>query len=86
MEKESKNKIYYEEDAIGKHKVIEKPNGIKIRILQEPSPEYTKKLQERKVKDKDKMEKENKKNAEEKLIRDEMRNIAIDKLKKEGKL
>lgn len=37
-------KIYEETDAIGKHKVIEQKNGIKVRILREPSKEYAEKM------------------------------------------
>lgn len=80
------NKIYYEEDAIGKHKVIEKPNGIKIRILKEPSKEYTKKMQLRKEKEKEMRLQQEKKINEEKLIKEEMRKQAIESLKKQGKL
>jgi len=80
------NKVYYEEDAIGKHKVIEKPNGIKIRILKEPSREYVKKMQERKIKNKENMIKQNNKIEEERMIKEEMRKQAIESLKAQGKL
>lgn len=33
-------KQYYQTDADGKKLIIEKPDGIKVEILQEPSPTY----------------------------------------------
>ena len=42
-----KNKWYMETDQNGVHKVIEQPNGIKIRLLREPSDAYRAKMQVR---------------------------------------
>lgn len=78
--------IYFEEDEKGKHKVLEQANGIKIKLLREPSEAYKAKMAERAEADRIKMESEDKKRADEKLINDKMKELAIAELKKEGKL
>jgi len=80
------NKIYFETDEIGEHKVIEKANGVKIRLLKKPSKEYKAKLEQRAKKEKERREKEQIEQNKEKLIRNRMREIAIKELEKEGKL
>lgn len=74
------NKIYMETDALGEHKVIEKTNGIKIRILRNPSVEYAKKLKERAEQEKVRMTKEKEKQDQEKIIQNKIREIAIREL------
>ncbi len=80
------NKIYEEEDKIGKHKVIEQPNGIKIRILKEPSDWYKQKMKKRAEKEKEERKKQEEMEKKERLIREKIREIAIRELEKEGKL
>jgi hypothetical protein len=70
-------KIYIETDNIGEHKVIEQKNGIKIRILKKPSPEYAEKLKARAEKEKIRMTEEKEKQDQEKIIQNKMREIAI---------
>ena len=80
------NKIYYEEDKIGRHKVIEQPNGIKIRLLKEPSDWYKKKQAKNAEKAKADKIVSDEKAAREKLIAERMREIAVRELESEGKL
>jgi len=80
------NKVYEETDKYGKHKVIEQPNGVKIRILKEPSAWYQSKLEERSAAA-EQHEIESRARAEqEQLIKDKMRELAIKELQSEGKL
>ena len=81
-----KNKIYEETDNIGRHKVIEQPNGIKIRILREPSEWYREKTKKNAERDAVRRAEEEEKIAREKLIKDKMRELAIVELEKEGKM
>lgn len=77
---------YYEDDKIGKHKVIEQPNGVKVRLLVEPSEWYTDKQrvngekQKQAAAEKQKIEKANK------AIQDRMKDIAKQQLIDEGVL
>ncbi len=80
------NKIYYEEDKIGRHKVIEQPNGIKIRLLKEPSEWYRDKQQKKADAERVKREELAEIKAKEKLITERMREIAVRELEAEGKL
>lgn len=80
------NKIYYETDDIGTHKVIEYPSGRKIRLLKNPSESYLAKIKNRNesiniANENRRIEKE-----KEKLIQSKMRELAIAELQKEGKL
>jgi len=80
------NKVYDETDKYGKHKVIEQPNGVKIRILREPSAWYKSKLEERSaVAEQQEIERKAKADQEQ-LIKDKMRELAIKELQSEGKL
>lgn len=79
-------KTYLETDELGEHKVIEQKNGIKIRLLKKPSKEYAAKLKVRGEKEKERMAKEKVEQDKEKLIRDKMRQLAIQDLEKEGKI
>ena len=80
------DKIYYEDDKLGRHKVIEKPNGIKIRLLKEPSQFYIDKMAARAAAQAviDAAAAEAK--AREQLIQAKMRELAITELEKEGKI
>lgn len=78
--------ITYETDHQGKWKVIEQTNGIKVRLLREPSEEYKKKMQTRKEAQKIKDAEKKVKMDREKLINEKMRELAIKQLEKEGKL
>jgi len=80
------NKIYNETNEIGTHKVIEKPNGIKIKLLQEPSESYKAKMKKRADEEKIKQAEQDIINQREKLIKDKMRELAIQELEKEGKI
>jgi len=73
-------------DAIGTHKVIEQSNGISVKILKEPSPEYKKKMLKASEKSKEKMLEKKKIMDQEKLISAKMREMAIEALKSEGKI
>jgi hypothetical protein len=89
-------KIYYEEDNIGKHKVLDysklddngklvgKPK--KIRILVEPSEWYKQKQELSLQRQKEKRAIMKEKNEKEKMIRIKMRELAIAELQKEGKI
>ena len=79
-------KTYMETDDKGEHKVIEKKNGIKVRILKKPSKEYKAKLKKRAEKEKGRMIKEKKIQEREKLITARMREIAERELKADGKI
>ena len=79
-------KIYYETDAIGKHKVLDYGNGKKIRVLKEPSEAYAEKQKKRAEAEKEKRAEREAGQEKEKLIRDKMRELAIAELTKEGKL
>lgn len=79
-------KTYFEDDKCGKYKVNEQSNGVKVRILIEPSKWYIEKTQKRKENEKDKWIEVQKKIESERLIKDKMRELAIRELKKEGKL
>jgi hypothetical protein len=79
-------KVYTETDNLGEHKVIDKENGVKIRILRKPSEEYKAKLQARAEKEKERMAKEKIEQDRNKLITQRMREIAERELKNEGKI
>lgn len=79
-------KTYMEEDKIGKHKVIEHDNGIKVRILREPSEWYKEKQRVNAEKEAVRQAELQAKQEQEKLIKDKMRELAIAELTKEGKL
>jgi len=80
------DKIYFEEDKSGRHKVIEKPNGIKVRLLQEPSKWYKDKQAKRAAEDKIKQDAKKIVDDRERLIKDKMRELAIKELEQEGRL
>lgn len=73
-------------DNIGTHKVIKQKNGIIVKILREPSKEYAAKLKKIDEENKKKRIEKNKIRENEKLIQERMRQLAIDSLKKEGKI
>ena len=78
--------VYYEEDKIGKHKVLEQPNGIKIRLLREPSAWYLEKQQKNAAAAAEKKAAADEKKAREKLIASKMREMAEAALIAEGKI
>jgi hypothetical protein len=79
-------KEYFEENQWGKYKIIEQTNGVKIKILQNPSDAYKEKMKKHKDEyDKNRSIKQ-KKIDEEKLIKDRIKELAIKELKKEGKI
>lgn len=78
--------ITEEKDDQGKWKVIEQTNGIKVRLLREPSKEYKAKLTTRKEAQKIKDAEKKIVQDREKLISDKIRELAIKQLEKEGKL
>lgn len=80
------DKIYFEEDKSGKHKVIEKPNGIKIRLLKEPSQWYKDKQAKRAAEAAERQAARKIIDDREKLIKDKMRELAITELEAEGKI
>jgi len=75
-----------EKDNIGEHKVKESSNGVKVRILKKPSSQYKKKMERRAKKDLKLKEEKEKMEARERLIKKKMRDLAIEELKKEGKI
>ena len=79
-------KQYKETDEMGIHSVKEYSNGIKVRNLINPSEKYIKKRQLNSEKQKKIQEEKKKIKEREKLIQDRMRQLAIEELKKEGKL
>ena len=79
-------KVYTETDKLGEHKVIDKENGIKIRILKKPSKEYKAKLKKKAEKEKERIAKERQEQERNKLITARMREIAEKELKIEGKI
>ena len=79
-------KKYKEINNNGEYEVKEFSNGIKTKILINPSEEYINKKNILNKKMREKKEELKKKKAKEKLIQDRMRDIAIRELEKEGKL
>jgi len=80
------NKRSFETDWRGKHKVIEQPNGIKIRLLKEPSAEYLEKIRLREEKIKAIDVKQSVEIEKQKLIQAKIKEIAERELKEEGKI
>ena len=78
------NNIYYEEDKIGRHKVIEQPNGIKIRLLKEPSEWYKEKKKKKADEERARKAIADEAKARESLIKQRMRDIAEQQLISEG--
>lgn len=79
-------KEYYEENEWGRYKIKEKSNGIKVRLLIEPSQAYKDKMAKRQAEFKVKYEAEQKELEKKKLIDSKMRELAIKQLQDEGKL
>ncbi len=84
--KEQYPKIYFEPDSKGKHKVIEYSNGIKVRLLKEPSKEYINKHKGNKKEYSERLKQKQEKANKEKLIQKKIREIAERELKEEGKI
>lgn len=78
--------IRYETNQWGKYKIIEQTNGITIRLLREPSQKYLDLIAERKAADAPKEAGRRKEEEKQRLIQEEMKNLAIENLKKAGKL
>ena len=79
-----KNKWYMETDQNGVHKVIEQPNGIKIRLLREPSDAYRAKMQVRAEAAAITRAEEEEKSNIRKKIEDKKKQMAVDELLKTG--
>ena len=77
---------FYETDKQGKHKVIEQSNGVKIRLLIEPSEDYKAKAAEEQEAEALRLEAAMEAEEKERLIKNKMRELAIKELKDEGKL
>jgi hypothetical protein len=80
------NKVTWEKNEWGEYKIIEKPNGIKIRMLKKPSEKYKEKIKKHSLEESKKRELKKEKRVKEKLIKDKMRELAIKELEQEGKL
>ena len=85
-EAESKDVWREEKDAQGTWKVKEQRNGVKVRLLREPSPEYKAKMKARREADAKREAEKKVERDREKLIQDKIRELAIKQLEKEGKL
>lgn len=79
-------RTYTETNNCGEHKVLEQQNGIKIKLLRKPTPEYLEKLRERARQEEERRQEEKIQEAREKLIKQRMREIAIKELEDEGLL
>ncbi|MFA5423700.1 MAG: hypothetical protein WC374_07555 [Phycisphaerae bacterium] len=79
-------KIYWEEDELGRHKVIEQANGIKIKLLKEPSEFYKDKMKKRADADAIKRAEQATAKERERLVQAKMRELAEAELKTEGKI
>ena len=75
---------YETNTAIGLEKVQVQKNGIKVRILKKPSPEYAAKMAERAAAEAIKRAEEEEKAAIRKKIEDEKKRQAIAELLKSG--
>lgn len=84
--KEQEKKFRMERDHMGEHKVIEQKNGITVRLLRKPSPEYRAKLKRRADEDRKKREEKAVIKERERKIQEKMRELAIRELEKEGEL
>jgi len=76
----------YETDENGKHKVFEHKNGIKVRLLIEPSKKYKDKMEKNRLELKKQQDEKRKVIEKEKFIKDKIRELAIKELEEEGKL
>ena len=76
----------YVTDNIGKHKVITKKNGVKTKILVEPSKWYLAKQKKNAKKEKEKLEQEKIALEREKKIKEKMREMAICELEEKGEI
>ena len=79
-------KTYEETDAIGKHLVKEFANGIKSRVLIEPSKEYAAKMKARAEAEAQRQAEEEEKQAIRKKIADKEKAIAIKELLEKGEI
>lgn len=77
---------YEETDENGKHKVIEQKNGIKVRLLREPSTSYKKKMKDRAKVEAIKQAEADEKAAIRKKISDEKERQAREALLSSGEL
>lgn len=78
--------IRTEEDINGIHKVIEYTNGVCVKMLRKPSKYYTDKMAARAEESRILREQKEAQFAQEKLIKDKMREIALRELTEEGKI
>jgi hypothetical protein len=78
--------VAYEENEWGRYKVLTQANGVKVKILREPSEKYRDKMKKRHAEEKKRQAELKVKKDKEKLINDKMREMAIKALEKEGKI
>lgn len=78
--------ITRETDQWGEHKVITQRNGIQVRLLEKPSQAYIDKMAAKAVIQAEADAAQKIIDDREKLIKDRMRQIAVDELTAEGKL
>lgn len=83
---EAKDVWREETDSQGVWKVKEQRNGVKVRLLREPSQEYKAKMKARQEANAIKEAEKKIERDREKLIQEKMRELAIKQLEKEGKL
>jgi len=77
---------YETNTAIGLEKILVQKNGIKVRLLKKPSPEYAAKLAARAAAEAIKLAEEEEKAAIRKKIKDEKKRQAIQELLSSGKI
>jgi len=75
-----------EEDESGKWKVIKYHNGYTVRLLRSPSEAYLQKVKDYEAEKKLEQDKINIVNEREKLIIEEMRDMAMERLQEKGEL
>jgi hypothetical protein len=78
--------VSYEENEWGRYKVLTQANGVRVKILREPSEKYRDKMAKRAAEEKKRQAELKVKKDKEKLINDKMREMAIKALEKEGKI
>jgi hypothetical protein len=79
-------KEYFETTWKGEEKVIEQTNGVTVRVLKKPSPEYLKMKADAAAARKPQEDARKAAQERERLIQERMRKIAEDQLTAEGKI
>ena len=86
LDAEAKDVWREEKDLQGTWKVKEQRNGVKVRLLRDPSPEYKAKMKARREANAIKEAEKKIERDREKLIQEKIRELAIKQLEKEGKI